>query len=154
MFNDVPPAVPTFEQRAYERDELDVLLGAYEGSIAYLDNQLGDLFTKLEDRGSLDNTIIVIVGDHGESFGEQGPRITEHATSLYQPSLWVPLLIIDPSNFEGAGRIDEAVSIAALPGTLLDMAGVSDPDAGRLRCRGRDSGFSAAADSRGQQPLS
>ena len=44
----------------------------YDGAIAFIDRQVGDLLNVLDRRGLADRTIVVIVGDHGESLGEHG----------------------------------------------------------------------------------
>src|SRR5262249_31334256 len=45
---------------------------AYDDSIAYLDHQIGMLLNTLQERGWLDNTMVIVTGDHGEAFGEHG----------------------------------------------------------------------------------
>ena len=71
--------------------EIEEEINAYDGALAYLDQQLGILFNKLEEKGVLDRTIIIITADHGEEFGEH--RVFDHGNSLYFPSVHVPLLI-------------------------------------------------------------
>ena len=79
---------PSSRQIAVARD-------AYDNCVADLDEQIGQLWDDLEDRGVLEKTWVIIVADHGESFGEQ-PGIFRHGTSLYRAQVHVPLLIIPP----------------------------------------------------------
>ena len=61
----------------------------------YLDGQLGRFFAFLKQRGIYDDSLIVVLSDHGEMFGEKG--CSGHRTPLYQEVLHVPLIIKYPS---------------------------------------------------------
>ncbi|HEU4955209.1 MAG TPA: sulfatase, partial [Gemmatimonadales bacterium] len=61
----------------------------YDGSIAYLDSEIGRLLDGLERRGALENTLVVLTADHGEEFAEHGWG--GHGSSLYRLSVQVPL---------------------------------------------------------------
>ena len=104
------------EQRAEE--------AAYDGAIAAIDAELGLLFAELEHRRILDRTITVIVGDHGEMFGEHG--LFSHGHSLYRQLLNVPLVIVYPPAVPGGTRIQWDVTLRDLPATILALAGVHD----------------------------
>ncbi len=67
----------------------------YDDCIAYLDDRLGELLDNLAGRGLLDNTLVIITSDHGESFGEHGFYV--HGTNLYLDELAVPLVILAPA---------------------------------------------------------
>ncbi len=105
-------------------DELRGLTDAYDGSLAYLDRQLGILLEQLRAQGVLENTIIVVTSDHGELLGEHG--LLFHGNSLYAPLLHVPLLVLSPGRVPAAARVAEPVSLRDLAATLLDVAGVAD----------------------------
>ncbi len=47
---------------------------AYDGAIAYVDSCIGRIVSALEQDGTLDRTLLVVVSDHGESLGEHGER--------------------------------------------------------------------------------
>jgi arylsulfatase A-like enzyme len=100
--------------------QIQTELDAYEGSIAYLDYELGRLFDELGRRGILDNTIVVVTADHGEQFGEHGKF--EHGNSLYRQLLEVPLVIRFPARVPAGATVSEPVSLRDLPATLLDLA--------------------------------
>lgn len=99
--------------------EIQLETNAYDGSIAYLDHQIGALLDELKSRGLLDNTLVIITGDHGEEFGEHG--IVDHGYSVYLPSLQVPLLISYPRMGPGGIRVKEPVTLRDLPATVLDL---------------------------------
>ena len=95
---------------------------AYDASIAYLDAQLGELFSSLRQYSLDDSTVIVITSDHGEAFGEHD--LYGHGNSLYLESLHVPLLIYYPSEFPSGIQVDQAVSLRDLPATLTKLGKV------------------------------
>jgi arylsulfatase A-like enzyme len=116
---------------------------AYDGAIAYLDDQLGRLLGELDERGLLDNTIIVLTSDHGEEFLEHG--VMSHSNSLYMDALHVPL-VIRAGGHMPAGRRNAAVSLRDLPYTLMDLMGITEhPFPGTSLARHRTTGDAPAA---------
>lgn len=92
---------------------------AYDGSLAYLDDRLGALFSALKGRGLWDNTLVVITSDHGEEFGEH--RVFEHGYSLYLPSIHVPLIVSLPGRVPAGKRIQAPISLRDLASTIVDL---------------------------------
>jgi len=114
---------PAFGRRTLTSPELQEEVDAYDGAIAYLDQQLGRLFAELRERGVYDNTVIIITSDHGEEFGEHG--VYDHGNSLYLPSVHVPLLISFPAPPAWGGRrVAEPVTLRDLPATVVELAGL------------------------------
>ena len=66
----------------------------YSGEVAYVDEALGRLLAKLEEKGPERNTITVFTGDHGESLGQHGE--STHGYFAYNATLWIPLIIAAP----------------------------------------------------------
>ena len=58
---------------------------SYDNCLAYLDEQLGELFEELERRGELDRTLVIVTSDHGEGLGEHG--LFDHGESLYRTEI-------------------------------------------------------------------
>lgn len=100
-------------------EELRALQAAYDGAIASLDQRVGDLLTTLKTRGALDNTVVIIVSDHGEEFGEHGH--TGHGTSQYVQVLHVPLIVVLPDSSSAGMRIQRFVSLRDLAATIEDL---------------------------------
>lgn len=98
---------------------------AYDASLAYLDAQLQQLFEDLRARGRLDNTIVVITSDHGESILEHGAF--GHSMNLYRESLHIPLLFHWPGKVPAGIRDPRLTDLTAVPATLLDLAGIAAP---------------------------
>jgi arylsulfatase A-like enzyme len=95
----------------------------YDGELHFLDSELGRLLDKLRALQSLENTLIVITGDHGESLGEHDRWL--HGT-LYEECLHIPLVIRFPGGAH-AGRFDVlAESIDIMP-TALELLGRTHP---------------------------
>ncbi|WP_101297714.1 sulfatase [Halegenticoccus soli] len=114
-------------------EEFEALRGLYRAEIAYLDRRIGDLRRALVEAGEWDDTVFVVVGDHGENVGDHG--FLGHQYCAYDSLLHVPL-VIGGGPFYGRGRSDELVQVLDLAPTLLDVAGVDDPVA-REQFRGR-----------------
>ncbi len=96
------------------------LPAAYDNCIAYLDNQVGVFLHHLQQSSQLQNTIIIIVGDHGDEFGGHGSYM--HGHNLYRGVLHVPLIIAGPGVPKDV-RISHIVGIRQLFSTILDLAG-------------------------------
>jgi arylsulfatase A-like enzyme len=104
-------------------EQLQREIEAYDGAIAYVDDQIGQLLAELEKRRLNENTIIVITSDHGESFGEHDLFL--HSHSLYREVIHVPLIIWGPGKIPAGVRVSQPVTNAALPVTLIDLLGAS-----------------------------
>jgi len=95
----------------------------YSGEAAYVDSQLGKLFDFLDRENLLQNTLIVLTGDHGESLGEHG-ELT-HNYFAYNSTMWVPLIISVPGM--EAGRVAEYACHADIFATICDILQIDKP---------------------------
>jgi arylsulfatase A-like enzyme len=117
---------------------------AYDDCVAHLDEQLGRLLDELGRRGLLERTWLIVTSDHGESFGEQAGDFG-HGTSLYQPQLHVPLVIVPPEGDRSRSPrvVPETSSLRDLPATIVDLvdlqAGAPFPGVSLARLWGRPS---------------
>ncbi len=93
----------------------------YDQEIAYTDREVGRLLIALDQRGLLDDTIVIFTSDHGEEFGEHGGAF--HYTS-YEEVVRVPLAIAGPGIEPGTSDV-RAQQVDFLP-TVLSMVGVND----------------------------
>jgi len=96
----------------------------YDGEISYLDFHLGRLFDWMEKTGRMDDTIIVIMADHGESLGERG--VYKHSSLLYNEQTHVPMIIHLPG--VPARAIKNFVSTIDLGPTMLNAVGLDYPE--------------------------
>lgn len=109
-----------------DADELAAFVAAYDRSIRYVDQQLERLFAFLEEKGLDRDLLIVITSDHGEEFAEHG-RLAH--TQIYRETVQVPLIVI--GDRVPAQRIGTPVGLVDVTPTLLDFAGLSQPDTQR-----------------------
>ena len=107
---------------------LEVYEKRYLEEVSYLDSQIGKTLDILDDRGFLENSLLIVTSDHGECFGEKG-YIThsmgnrgDKRTSRHVPMLMVP-------NFAPLKKriiVTERVSIADIPATVYGLLGIDD----------------------------
>jgi arylsulfatase A-like enzyme len=97
----------------------------YQGEIAYADDQIGRLIANLGQRGILDDTIVALTGDHGESFGEHGDWV--HGTKVFESEVHVPLLVRYPRRVPAGVAITSPVQLVDVMPTLLDLTGLRAP---------------------------
>lgn len=94
----------------------------YDGEVEFTDSNLGTLFTWLKDRGLYEDTLIALVGDHGESLGEHGEE--KHGFFVYDAALHVPLIIRLPEGKRGGQRVTGNTSIVDVLPTLIQLLGL------------------------------
>ena len=94
----------------------------YDAEVAYVDEQLGRLFERLRRDDRLDDALIVITADHGQSLGEHG--VKGHGLVLYQQTLHVPLLVRLPGGAHGGRRVAGITRSTDLLPTILQILGV------------------------------
>ncbi|MCX6569016.1 MAG: sulfatase-like hydrolase/transferase [Candidatus Aminicenantes bacterium] len=99
--------------------------GLYDGEIAFMDTQIGRVTAWLEANGLAGKTLIVLVGDHGESLGDHGEGT--HGYFIYDCVLHVPLLIATPFAGLQGKRVPSQVSTADIFPTILDLVNVPSP---------------------------
>ena len=97
------------------------LRALYDGEAHYADAEIGRLLDAARAAGLLENTIVVVTADHGESLGEHRYWF-EHGFYAYETTNRVPLLIAAPGLASGAYAGD--ISLADLAPTLLELAGL------------------------------
>ena len=97
----------------------------YWAEVARMDEALGALLEDLRTSGALAHTLVVVVADHGESFGEHGEQ--SHGTYLYDSTLAVPLIVRYPDGYRAGKRSAELVSVADLHPTLIEAMDLGEP---------------------------
>ena len=98
----------------------DYIIAQYDGAVAYMDACIQRIFTQLETLGVLDNTIVVINSDHGETLYDHECWFDHHG--LYDVTLHVPLIIRYPKKVP-AGRRAGRVQPHHRPGAHASGAG-------------------------------
>jgi arylsulfatase A-like enzyme len=98
----------------------------YDSSIRWTDGTIERLLASLSDMGHLDNTIVAIASDHGESFMERG--IEGHARAVYRESTEVPFIISLPFQLDPGIVVEARTQNVDIWPTLLDLLGLEAPD--------------------------
>ncbi len=108
-----PSGLPEYSQTVRER------MRRYDSEIGYADKHIGILLDRIDKLGMRDNTLIVLLSDHGEGLGEQG--FVGHGRWLYQSTLHVPWIMRLPDRIAPGTVITHNVSTMDLAPTLLDL---------------------------------
>jgi arylsulfatase A-like enzyme len=100
----------------------DYVIAQYDGAIAYMDAAIQSILTALEAHGILDETIVVLNSDHGETLYDHECWFDHHG--LYDPTLHVPLIVRYPAAVPAGKRVSGYTVHKDLVPTLLELAGV------------------------------
>ena len=119
------PHSPYTPPEPYRSQFPATIQGAYDGEVAATDAQIGRLLEYLEGSGRLDHTIVVVVGDHGESLGEHGEQ--QHGFFVYDAAVHIPLIVAGPG--VPVRTVSEQVRIVDVMPTILDLVSAELPAA-------------------------
>jgi arylsulfatase A-like enzyme/thioredoxin-like negative regulator of GroEL len=111
------PYAPPEEYRAGP-DEKDPK-SLYLGEVEFMDHHVGKILEELKALGLLANTLLVVVGDHGEAFAEHGEK--GHAIFCYEENLRVPLIFFHETLLPKNAVVEERVSLVDILPTLLEL---------------------------------
>ena len=111
-----------YAKRALQPSERELVTALYDSGLAHIDRQLGRLFGHLEAAGLLENTVVVVTSDHGESLFEHG--LVGHS-SLYDHDLLIPLVIAAPIEPARGRRVSAQVRSVDIAPTLMELAGLA-----------------------------
>jgi iduronate 2-sulfatase len=100
------------------------ILHGYLASISFVDAQVGLLLSELDRLKLRDNTVVVLLGDHGYQVGEHGTWANKH--SNFETSARVPLIVSAPGMRRGA-KSDEIIELIDLYPTLAELSGLKGP---------------------------
>ncbi|MBI5240640.1 MAG: sulfatase [Elusimicrobia bacterium] len=110
-------------------------IAQYDGSIANADRQIGDFLAYLGRTGLAENTIVILLGNHGEAFWERGQVMRRRHGDIYGEGIHVPLIIRLPKQLSrgellaprAPSVIDQPVQLIDLMPTVLDWLGIPIP---------------------------
>jgi choline-sulfatase len=98
---------------------------AYYGNVSYVDEWTGKLMATLHSLGMANDTVVVLLADHGDMLGERG---LWYKMNFFEGSARIPLIVHAPGRF-AARRVATPVSLVDVLPTILDLAGGSADDA-------------------------
>ena len=123
---DLPPDVIWESENLLDAAQLEALTALYDGGIRHVDTRLEETFAWLAQEGLLENALVIVTADHGESLGQRG-RLTGHG-DLAQEGLHVPLIVRHPRGKNAGTRVSAVTHLGDLVPTVLDVAGLArDP---------------------------
>lgn len=125
-------AVSARDPRREER--LRRILSQYFGAVKCIDDNVGRLLVAMEEKGILDNTIVMFTSDHGDYLGEHG---LYNKNQLYESAHRVALLLRWPEKIKAGTVVEECVGSVDVQPTLLGLLG--------LKTSGREHGRDASA---------
>ena len=95
----------------------------YCGEITLVDRWLGRFLDKVEEKGLLANTAIIVTSDHGFLFGEHN-WLGKHSPTLYQPIVQTPLIVYHPYQAQAGRRVNALAQMLDLQPTVLECVGI------------------------------
>lgn len=107
----------SFELEHYSDDEE---FNNYLNDARYVDRFVSKVFDMLSAEGHAKDTMVVVIADHGEGFGEHGLR--QHDNTIYNEGIKVPYLVYDPTD-QASRTVERPVSTRSVPATIADVLG-------------------------------
>ena len=98
------------------------IVDMYDGGVKYTDALVGQVIDVWRQRGTLDETVVVVLADHGEVVGEHGAF--GHVSAVVEEDLRVPMVFRYPPKLPRGEVVDEPVSTAGVFATLVELAGI------------------------------
>lgn len=91
---------------------------AYYGALAYVDDCFGEIVNTLEETGLCEDTVVMVIADHGEMLGERG---LWYKMTFFENAVRIPLIVHNPKRFSPK-RVTQSVSLVDLLPTLVELA--------------------------------
>ena len=109
-----------------DEEDLRAIEALYDGEIRYCDAALERFYSALRRRGLAENTLFVILSDHGEGFMEH--QLMGHGNSLYEEALHIPLILHMPGRIPEGKVLDAFAGSIDIAPTILEIAGFTVPE--------------------------
>ena len=105
----------------------EMIRALYDGNLAYADSKVGEVIDALKQSGHWEDTVFLVIADHGEAFWEHG--VYEHGHHIYDEFMRIPFIVHVPGASDLAGKhIKQPVSLVDLLPTYLDLLEITPPD--------------------------
>ena len=100
------------------------MVARYDAEISYMDEWIGRLVRSIDDIGRAGETLVIVVGDHGESFGEHNIQIWEHNQTVFDEVMRVPFIVRRPDGVGAGNKVTRLVRTIDVAPTILDWLGL------------------------------
>ncbi len=97
----------------------------YDGELSFADSQVGRLIAWLDENSLRSRTLVVVVGDHGESLGDHGED--QHGFFIYNSTIRVPLIFSWPEQIRANSVVSQVVGMVDVFPTITDLLQVEGP---------------------------
>lgn len=128
--HDLPLSMDIQKIVTYEREitgqEQQILFDLVDCKVTYLDTQIGQLIEKLKQLNLFDNSLIILVSDHGTMLGEH--HTFGHNTDLYEQNIHVPLIIKYPQSQRESKQCDKTIQTVDLMPEVLSVLHIPIPE--------------------------
>jgi arylsulfatase A-like enzyme len=104
--------------------DIEYVKAQYDASVAYSDACIGRVLQTLDQRGMLDDTLLIIGSDHGEELDDHRMWFDHHG--LYDTNVRVPLLIWAPGRIPAGKAVSGQISLLDVTPTVLELAGMPE----------------------------
>ena len=108
---------PTHEQRLRQRRY-------YLANVTMIDEKLGELMDTLEEKGLLENSVVIFTSDHGDCLTDHGHS---QKWTMYDTIVRVPLMVWAPGRFQGGTRVEGLMQSMDMGAAILELAGIELP---------------------------
>jgi len=106
-----PTQAQLHRQRAY-----------YLANVSMIDAQIGNILAALEEKGYLENAVVIFTSDHGDALGDHGHS---QKWTMYDIITRMPLIVWSPNRFNGGRQLDGLCQLMDIGPTILQLAGVT-----------------------------
>jgi arylsulfatase A-like enzyme len=113
--------------------DIEYAKALYDAEVAYMDSCLCQLFTRIEELGIAEETLVVLTADHGEELDEHEMWFDHHG--LYDTNVHIPLVMRWPDGLPRGATVPGLTRMLDLAPTILDLAGLGE-EAERERMEG------------------
>lgn len=111
--------------RRMDPQDLQHIVALYDGEIRFVDDHVARILAKIDELGLRDETLVIVVSDHGEEFFEHGNK--GHHRTVYEEVLRIPFVMRLPGKIPAGVVVNEPVSLVDLMPTILDLVGIDGP---------------------------
>jgi arylsulfatase len=106
-------------------EQLHRLRAYYYANVTMIDKKVGEIIEALEEKGMLDNTVIIFTSDHGDSLGDHG---LIQKWNMFDDSTRVPMIVWSPGRFAGNRKVEGLMQHFDIAPVILELAGVEVPE--------------------------
>lgn len=106
------------------REQLHRQRAYYLANVSMIDQKIGEILQALEEKGYLDNAVVIFTSDHGDALGDHGHS---QKWTMYDIITRVPLIVWAPGRFTGDRSFNQLCSLMDIGPTILELAGVTPP---------------------------